>query len=123
MDRNTHIMQEVTRLRLLADALELQHLTGTATNIVPIPNTDCVIVIGTLADVARAMPELRDLVLTEARDACERVQDACQERDGTKWPELRDDAATGAGDCVAAIEELRAPAAASTTEVSEVRDE
>lgn len=45
------ILREVTRLRLLAAALELQHLTGTAANVVPIPGGDRVIVIGTPAAV------------------------------------------------------------------------
>lgn len=51
MDENTDILHEAKRLRLLAAALELQHFTSTATNIVPIPGGDCVIAIGTPAQV------------------------------------------------------------------------
>jgi hypothetical protein len=52
MDKNTDIPHEAKRLRLLAAALELQHYTGTAANVVPIPGGDQVVVIGTPAEVA-----------------------------------------------------------------------
>lgn len=57
MDRNTHIMHEVTRLRLLAAALELQQCTKTETNIVLIPGGDRVIAIGTPAQVRAVLPK------------------------------------------------------------------
>lgn len=110
MDRNTDIALEVRRLRLLAAALELQHFTSTASNIIPIPGGDRVIAIGTPAQIAQLLPEVRDQVLVEARDACERVQAQYCESQSGKWPELRDDAETGARDCVAAIEAIRAAA-------------
>lgn len=47
--------------------------------------------------------------LAEAAAACEAVQDQCSERDGGKWPELRDDAASGAGECLCAVRALRTP--------------
>lgn len=50
---------------------------------------------------------VRDQALREAEEAAEKVRDQFQERDGGKWPELRDDAATGAGECVDAIRALR----------------
>jgi hypothetical protein len=62
MDKNTDILHEAKRLRLLAAALELQHLTGTASNVVPIPNTGRSIVIGTPAEVVELLPELRTAV-------------------------------------------------------------
>lgn len=52
MDQSNHPLQEVSRLRLLAAALELQHLTGTAANLVPIPGGDRVIAIGAPAQVS-----------------------------------------------------------------------
>jgi hypothetical protein len=107
MDQNTDIKLEAKRLRLLAAVLDLQHYTSTESNIVPIPGGDRVIAIGTPAQIAQLLPEVRDQVLVEARDACERVQDEYCERQSGKWPELRDDAETGARDCVAAIEALR----------------
>jgi hypothetical protein len=110
MNENTDILHEAKRLRLLAAALELQHFTGTAANVVPIPGGDRVIAIGTPAEVVQLLPQVRDQVLIEARDACEHVQDVCRERDGGKWPELRDDAESGAGDCISAIEALRTAA-------------
>jgi hypothetical protein len=51
MDRKLDILHEAKRLRLLAAALELQHYTSTASNVVPIPGGDQVIVIGTPAQV------------------------------------------------------------------------
>lgn len=51
MDKNTDILHEAKRLRLLAAALELQHYTSTESNIVPIPGGDRVIAIGTPAQV------------------------------------------------------------------------
>lgn len=51
MDKNTDILHEAKRLRLLAAVLELQHYTSTASNIVPIPGGDRVIAIGTPAQV------------------------------------------------------------------------
>jgi hypothetical protein len=51
MAKDTDILHEAKRLRLLAAALELQHHTGTAANVVPIPGGDCVIAIGTPAEV------------------------------------------------------------------------
>jgi len=52
MDKNTDILHEAKRLRLLAAALELQHYTSTAANLVPIPGGERVIAIGTPAEVA-----------------------------------------------------------------------
>ena len=43
----------------------MQHYTSTAANVVPIPSGDQVIVIGTPAQVANALPELRNQVLEE----------------------------------------------------------
>ena len=101
---------DTMRNNLIAAAIGLQQCTKTASNIVPIPGGDRVIVIGTPAQIAQLLPEARDQVLVEARDACGRVQDEYCERQSGKWPELRDDAETGARDCVAAIEALRAAA-------------
>lgn len=101
---------EHTRIRLIAAAIGHQQCTKTAACIVTVPGGDRVIAIGTPTEIAKLLPELRAAVLVEARDACEQVQGVCQERDAHKWPELRDDAAGGAGDCVAAIEALRAEA-------------
>lgn len=55
MDQPTHPMQEAATLRLLAAALELQHLTGLAANMVPIPGGRRVIAIG---EPAQAMDVL-----------------------------------------------------------------
>lgn len=55
MNQNTDIQHEAKRLRLLAAALELQHYTGTAANVVEIPGDDQVIVIGTPAEVAQVL--------------------------------------------------------------------
>jgi hypothetical protein len=55
MEKNTDILHEAKRLRLLAAALELQHYTSTAANVVPIPGGDHVIVIGTPAEVAQLL--------------------------------------------------------------------
>lgn len=43
---NIHPMQQAATLRLLAAALELQHLTSLAANVVPIPGGERVIAIG-----------------------------------------------------------------------------
>ncbi len=51
MNQSTDILHEAKRLRLLAAALELQHYTSTAANVVPIPGGDRVIAIGTPAQV------------------------------------------------------------------------
>jgi hypothetical protein len=51
MDKNTDILHEAKRLRLLAAVLELQHYTSTDANVVPIPGGDRVIAIGTPAEV------------------------------------------------------------------------
>jgi hypothetical protein len=99
---------DTMRTNLIAAAVGLQQCTKTASNIIPIPGGDRVIAIGTRAQVAQLLPEVRDQVLVEARDACERVQDEYCKLQSGKWPELRDDAETGARDCVAAIEALRA---------------
>lgn len=55
MDNNTDILHEAKKLRLLAAALELQHLTSTAANVVPIPGTERFVAIGTPAEVARLL--------------------------------------------------------------------
>ena len=54
----------------------------------------------------------RNEVLEEAALAAKRVQDEYRESQSGKWPELRDDAETGAGDCVTAIRALQTPASA-----------
>ena len=46
------ILHEAKRLRLLAAALELQHYTSTAANVVRIPGGNRMIAIGTPAEVA-----------------------------------------------------------------------
>lgn len=51
MNIKTDILHEAKRLRLLAAALELQHFTSTAANVVAIPGGDRVIAIGTPAEV------------------------------------------------------------------------
>jgi hypothetical protein len=51
MNQNTDILHEARKLRLLAAALELQHFTRGAANIVPVTGTDRVIAIGTPAQV------------------------------------------------------------------------
>lgn len=55
MNQNTDILHEAKRLRLLAAALELQHYTSTAANLVRIPGGERVIVVGTPAQVARLL--------------------------------------------------------------------
>jgi hypothetical protein len=55
MESNIDILHEAKRLRLLAAALELQHYTSTAANLVRIPDGDRVIVVGTPAQVARLL--------------------------------------------------------------------
>lgn len=55
MDKNTDILHEAKRLRLLAAALELQHYTSTAANVVEIPGTGRVIVIGTPAQAMEVL--------------------------------------------------------------------
>jgi hypothetical protein len=55
MDPRNPPQQTVTELRLLAAAIELQHITDTTTNIIPIPGGARVIAIGERADVAQAM--------------------------------------------------------------------
>jgi hypothetical protein len=50
-----NILHEAKRLRLLAAALELQHYTSTAANVVPIPGGDQVIAIGSPAAVSRLL--------------------------------------------------------------------
>ena len=62
MEKGTDILHEAKRLRLLAAALELQHHTSTASNIVPIPDTTRSIIIGTAAEVVELLPELRTAV-------------------------------------------------------------
>jgi hypothetical protein len=42
------------------------------------------------------------------KDLCEAISDQYREREGLRYPELRTDAETGAGDCAAAIEALGA---------------
>lgn len=55
MTKNTDILHEAKRLRLLAAALELQHYTSTAANVVEIPGGDQVIAIGAPAEVTRLL--------------------------------------------------------------------
>jgi hypothetical protein len=55
MNKNTDILHEAKRLRLLAAALELQHYTSTAANLVRIPGGDRVIVVGTPSQVVRLL--------------------------------------------------------------------
>jgi hypothetical protein len=55
MDQNTDILHEAKRLRLLAAALELQHYTSTAANVVEIPGTGRVIAIGTPAQAMEVL--------------------------------------------------------------------
>jgi hypothetical protein len=66
MDKNTDILHEAKRLRLLAAVLELQHYTSTASNIVHIPGGDRVIAIGTPAQVAMLLrahvPDVRPII-------------------------------------------------------------
>jgi hypothetical protein len=50
---------------------------------------------------------IRNQALSEAILAAEKVQDMYYESQSTAWPELRDDAATGAGACVDAIRDLQ----------------
>jgi hypothetical protein len=40
------------------------------------------------------------------KDLCEAISDQYREREGLRYPELRSDAETGAGECAAAIEAL-----------------
>jgi hypothetical protein len=62
MDKNIDILHEAKRLRLLAAALELQHYTDTAANVVPIPGGDRLIAIGTPAEVAQPLGFTRQAV-------------------------------------------------------------
>jgi hypothetical protein len=50
IDKCEHI-----RLTLIANAAALQHCTGTAANVIPLPGTDRFITIGTAAEVARLL--------------------------------------------------------------------
>jgi hypothetical protein len=52
---DTDILHEAKRLRLLAAALELQHYTSTAANVVPIPGGDQVIAIGTPTELRQLL--------------------------------------------------------------------
>lgn len=58
MDQPNDLLHEAKKLRLLAAVLELQYLTSTAANVVPIPGAERVIAIGTAADVAKLLPGL-----------------------------------------------------------------
>lgn len=68
---NTHPLQQAATLRLLAAALELQHLTSAAANVVPIPGGERLIAIGTSADVAQLLgapvSPARQQALTDAQ--------------------------------------------------------
>lgn len=59
MSNTTDILHEAKRLRLLAAALELQHYTSTAANVVPIPGGERVIAIGTPAEVRALLADAR----------------------------------------------------------------
>jgi len=55
MDKPDDLLHEAKKLRLLAAALELQHYTSAAANLMPVPGGDRVIVVGTPAEVARLL--------------------------------------------------------------------
>jgi hypothetical protein len=76
MNQDTDLPHEARKLRLLAAALELQHFTSTESNIVPIPGGDRVIAIGTPAQLAKLLPEVRDQVLEEAAEALDLMNDS-----------------------------------------------
>lgn len=63
--------------------------------------------------------EVRSQALEEAANAAEKIADDYSESQGGKWPELRDDAETGARDCAAAIRSLAHQSTAD--KASEVR--
>jgi hypothetical protein len=62
---------------------------------------------GGVEDYRTFARDIEDVVLERAALAAEKVQDNYNEKQGGKWPELRDDAATGAGDCAAAIRAMK----------------
>lgn len=68
---------------------------------------------------AQTTEEVRDQALEDAALAAEKVQDDYSERQGGKWPELRDDAATGAGDCATAIRALKRPTPTHSSEAGD----
>jgi hypothetical protein len=74
---DTDILHEAKRLRLLAAALELQHYTSTAANMVPIPGGDQVIAIGTPGDVARLLANQAKAAPLEQMDDRDVSQTSC----------------------------------------------
>jgi hypothetical protein len=57
-----------------------------------------------LSAIERAVADERN----RCKQVCEAISDQYREREGLRYPELRTDAATGAGECAAAIEALGA---------------
>ncbi|GEM_PF-1448764 len=67
------------------------------------------------APTAAPADQVRNEALEEAALAAEKVQDDYREHQSYRWPEMRDDAETGAAACVTAIRALKS-AATPTTE-------
>lgn len=67
------------------------------------------------SDAASTADQVRNEALEEAAKASEKVQDDYREHQSHRWPEMRDDAETGAAACVTAIRALKS-AATQTTE-------
>jgi len=65
MEQKIDTTCEHIKLRLIAAAVGLQQCTKTAANVILIPGGDQVIVIGTPAQLANSVPELRNHVLEE----------------------------------------------------------
>jgi hypothetical protein len=76
MDQKIEHLREQNRNRLIGLALEHLQLEGIASATIPIPGGDRVIAIGTPAQVARLLPEVRDQVLEEAAEALDIMNDA-----------------------------------------------
>lgn len=87
MDKSTDILHEAKRHRLLAAALELQHYTSTAANVVPIPGGDQVIAIGTPAEVRELLADAPPALLNaDEMAALRRFEECAQDGEGYDVP-------------------------------------
>lgn len=64
----------------------------------------------------------REAALEEAAHLCEDISDKYGENEGSKWPELKSDAQTGARDCESAIRALATKTADAATETKQEQD-
>jgi hypothetical protein len=62
---------------------------------------------------AQVLAEVRDQALEDAALTAEMMQDDYNEHQGHRYPEMRDDAATGAAACASAIRELKTASASN----------